>query len=104
MEELKEQVDTILKNIPNEQFQNMIAYVANHYGDSYTVDKEFIEDFLITNFGAGIWYDSLSHSLSESNYNQLVELEENDWEKADFIGSWIGEYIIEHVLHDMDSI
>ena len=30
MEELKEQVDTILKQIPNEQFQNMIAYVAKH--------------------------------------------------------------------------
>jgi hypothetical protein len=100
MKLLTEKLNYILQQIPEENFHKMIKYIENHYiNKGYNVDKEFIIDFLTTNFSTGIWYDSLFNSISESDYKAIMELENNDWEKADIIGSWIGNYIVNNILN-----
>lgn len=99
MEALKTRVQNLLNRITAEEFQQAIEAVRAHYQNQkdFQVDDDYVVDFFSTNFGAGIWYDVLKEGLSEEHYSEMIDLEDNDWEKADTVGALVGAYIANHI-------
>ena len=105
MKTLKNKLDEILQQIPKKEFENMVSYVKKHYTEKgFDIDEELLVDFFGTNFSTGIWYESLSDSISKKHYNEISKLEENDWEKSDEVGSYIGDYVIKMILSKENKI
>jgi len=97
MDKLKIRVQDLLNRITAEEFQQAIEAVRTHYQNDFQVDDDYVFDFFSTNFGAGIWYDVLKEGLSEEHYSEMLDLEENDWEKADTVGALVGDYIAKRI-------
>jgi len=99
VETLEMRVQTLLQRITAEEFQKSIEAVRAHYQNQndFQVDDDYVFDFFSTNFGAGIWYDVLKEGLSEEHYSEMIDLEDNDWEKADTVGALVGDYIAKRI-------
>jgi len=77
----------------------MIDHIKCHYTErGYIVNKEFLINFYLTNYSTSIWHEALNNSLLESNYSAIMDLEEEDWENADLIGSDIGNHVVDLLL------
>lgn len=104
MKTLIKKLEKILKEIPDKDFKQMIQYVEKHYkNEGHEVDKEMLIAFFENNFSTGIWYESLSNSLYKKQYNAILRLGKSNWENADKIGSYIGNYVVEKILNENDS-
>ncbi|PKR83561.1 hypothetical protein CWO92_18525 [Heyndrickxia camelliae] len=82
---LKERIESAISNISRVEFEKMINYIKFHYTEKgYIVNKEFLIDFYLTSYSTSIWYEALNNSLLESNFNKIMDLEEENWEKCRF--------------------
>lgn len=100
MESLISDLDDILKQVSEKEFDKFISYVKGYYHgrDGEELNKEFTILFFETNYSTGIWNIALRNSLSKTNYNALKNLEGDDWEASDDIGSHLGNYIVENYI------
>ena len=100
MREVINELNNILFQIPSDNFYEMIAYVTDYYKED-EVDDQFLIDFFENSNGTGIWYDLLENCLSKLDYKMIMDLENSDWERADYISYTIGKFVIENFLKDI---